>query len=300
VNFFDSGEIIENDTNFVFFGIPWDDLTSIERTFSSKSPQKIRKISENLALTTEMGFEIPKLMFVDAGDVLIDPNNIERNILEIDDFVKSLFDKKKDIIPVMVGGDHFCTYSVIKAIGDSIRNPKKLGVLILDAHLDLYETYQENVYSHATVSHLIHSLEFISNKNLLIIGTRDIDIPELKFAKTNEIEYFNSYLLHDIGINSFTEKIIQFFEKSDIKDLYISIDIDVLDPSIAPGTGYAIPGGFTYREVWKILREVSKNVNIIGFDIVEISPSLDLPNNITLNVAAKIIIELMYFILSSK
>jgi len=300
VNFFDSGEIIENDTNFVFFGIPWDDLTSIERTFSSKSPQKIRKISENLALTTEMGFEIPKLMFVDAGDVLIDPNNIERNILEIDDFVKSLFDKKKDIIPVMVGGDHFCTYSVIKAIGDSIRNPKKLGVLILDAHLDLYETYQENVYSHATVSHLIHSLEFISNKNLLIIGTRDIDIPELKFAKTNEIEYFNSYLLHDIGINSFTEKIIQFFEKSDIKDLYISIDIDVLDPSIAPGTGYAIPGGFTYREVWKILREVSKNVNIIGFDIVEISPSLDLPNNITLNVAAKIIIELMYFILSNK
>ena len=300
MNFFDSGEIIENDTNFVFFGIPWDDLTSIERTFSSKSPQKIRKISENLALTTEMGFEIPKLMFVDAGDVLIDPNNIERNILEIDDFVKSLFDKKKDIIPVMVGGDHFCTYSVIKAIGDSIRNPKKLGVLILDAHLDLYETYQESVYSHATVSHLIHSLEFISSKSLLIIGTRDIDIPELKIAKTSEITYFNSYVLHDIGVKSFTEKIIQFFEKSDIKDLYISIDIDVLDPSIAPGTGYAIPGGFTYREVWKILREVSKNVNIIGFDIVEISPSLDLPNNITLNVAAKIIIELMYFILSNK
>ena len=247
-----------------------------------------------------MGFEIPKLMFVDAGDVLIDPNNIERNILEIDDFVKSLFDKKKDIIPVMVGGDHFCTYSVIKAIGDSIRNPKKLGVLILDAHLDLYETYQENVYSHATVSHLIHSLEFISNKNLLIIGTRDIDVPELKVAKTNDITHFNAYMLHDIGVNSFTEKIIEFFEKSDIKDLYISIDIDVLDPSIAPGTGYAIPGGFTYREVWKILREVTKNVNIIGFDIVEVSPSLDLPNNITLNVAAKIIIELMYFILSNK
>jgi len=300
VNFFDSGEIIENDTNFVFFGIPWDDLTSIENSNSSKSPQKIRKITKNLALTTEMGFEIPKLKFIDAGDVLIDKNNIEGNILEIDDFVKSLYDQKMDIIPVMVGGDHFCTYPVIKAIGDSIRKPKKLGVLILDAHLDLYKTYQESVYSHATVSHLIHSLEFVSNKNFLIIGTRDIDIPELKFAKTNEIAYFNSYLLHDIGVNSFTEKIIQFFEKSDIKDLYISIDIDVLDPSIAPGTGYAIPGGFTYREVWKILREVTKNINIIGFDIVEVSPSLDLPNNITLNVAAKIIIELMYFILSSK
>ena len=300
MNFFDSGEIIENDTNFAFFGIPWDDLTSIERINSSKSPQKIREITENLALTTEMGFKIPKLKFIDAGNVLIDPNNTEKNILEIDNFVKLLYDQKKDIIPVMIGGDHFCTYPVMKAIGDSIRNPKKLGILILDAHLDLYETYQENIYSHATVSHLIHNLEFISNKNLLIIGTRDIDIPELKIAKANNITYFNSYVLHDIGVNSFTEKIIQFFEKSDINDLYISIDIDVLDPSIAPGTGYAIPGGFTYREVWKILREVTKNVNIIGFDIVEVSPSLDLPNNITLNVAAKIIIELMYFIFSNK
>ena len=300
MNFFDSGEIIENDTNFAFFGIPWDDLTSIEKTTSSKSPQKIRKITENLALTTEMGFEIPKLKFVDAGNVLIDPNDTEGNIQEIYDFVRSLFEQKKDIIPVMVGGDHFCSYPVIKAIGDSIKNPMNLGVLILDAHLDLYEKYQEKVYSHATVSHLIHSLEFISNKNLLIIGTRDIDIPELKIAKTNDITYFNSYKLHDIGVNSFTKNIIEFFEKSDIKDIYISIDIDALDPSIAPGTGYAIPGGFTYREVWKILREVTKNVNIIGFDIVEVSPSLDLPNNITLNVAAKIIIELMYFILSSK
>ncbi len=300
MNFFDSGEIIENDTNFVFFGIPWDELTSIERIKSSESPQKIRKITENLALTTEMGFEIPKLKFVDAGNVMIDPNNTEDNILEIGDFVKSFFDQKKDIIPVMVGGDHFCTYPVIKAIGDSIRKPKKFGVLILDAHLDLYEKYQENVYSHATVSHLLHSLEFISNKNLLIIGTRDIDIPELKIAKANNIMYFNSYVLHDIGVNSFTEKIIEFFNKSDITDIYISIDIDALDPSIAPGTGYAIPGGFTYREVWKILREVTKKVNIIGFDIVEVSPSLDLPNNITLNVVAKIIIELMYFIISNK
>ena len=300
MNFFDSGEIIENDTNFAFFGIPWDDLTSIEKTTSSKSPQKIRKITENLALTTEMGFEIPKLKFVDVGNVLIDPNDTEGNIQEIYDFVRSVFEQKKDIIPVMVGGDHFCSYPVIKAIGDSIKNPMNLGVLILDAHLDLYEKYQEKVYSHATVSHLIHSLEFISNKNLLIIGTRDIDIPELKIAKTNDITYFNSYKLHDIGVNSFTKNIIEFFEKSDIKDIYISIDIDVLDPSIAPGTGYAIPGGFAYREVWKILREVTKNVNIIGFDIVEVSPSLDLPNNITLNVAAKIIIELMYFILSSK
>ncbi len=300
MTFFDFGDTIDNNTEFVFFGIPWNTLSSLDIGDSANAPQKIRDVSENLALTTEMGFEIPKLKLVDVGDVVIDSNSVEANILEAEDFVRSLFEAKKDIIPVMVGGDHFCTYPVIKAIGDCITKPRKLGVLILDAHLDLYEKYQESVYSHATVSHLIHSLEFISRKNLLIIGTRDIDIPELKIAKTNDITYINSYILHDIGVNLFTDKIIEFFEKSDITDIYISIDIDALDPSIAPGTGYAIPGGFTYREVWKILREVSKNVNIIGFDIVEISPSLDLPNNITLNVAAKIIIELMYFIVSNK
>ena len=103
MHFFDSGEIIENDTNFVFFGIPWDDLSSIKCTKSSNTPKKIRKITEDLALTTEMGFEIPKLKIIDAGNVKIDSNNIKRNILEIEDFVKSLFDNKKDIIPVMVG-----------------------------------------------------------------------------------------------------------------------------------------------------------------------------------------------------
>ncbi len=212
MNFFDSGEIIENDTDFVFFGIPWDDLTSIVITKSSESPQKIRKITENMALTTEMGFEVPKLKIVDVGNVLVDLNSTERNIQEIYDFVSSLFEQKKDIIPVMVGGDHFCSYPVIKAIGDSIRNPKNLGVLILDAHLDLYEKYQEKIYSHATVSHLIHNLEFISNKNLLIIGTRDIDVPELKNAEIKGLTYFNAYKLHDIGVISFTENIIEFLK----------------------------------------------------------------------------------------
>ncbi|NVM19538.1 MAG: agmatinase [Candidatus Lokiarchaeota archaeon] len=299
MTFFDFGETIENDTKFVFFGIPWDYLSSLEVVDSARAPQKIREISKNLGLTTEMGVEIPKLKLVDVGNVSIEPANIEKNLIEIVNFMNSIYNQKKEVIPIMVGGDHFCTYPVIKAIGDSFDEKSEFGVLNFDAHLDLYEKYDKGIHSHATVSHRIYELDYISNNNLLIVGTRDIDVPELDIAKNEQITHLNAYLLNDIGIDSFSDKIIDFFKKSNIKNIYVSIDIDVLDPSIAPGTGYAIPGGFSYRELWKIFRKLVKNINIIGFDIVEFSPGLDLPNNMTSNLAAKLIIELISFISNS-
>ena len=297
--FYDFGETIDDNTKFVFFGIPWDHLSSLKTVNSSLAPQKIREISENLALTTELGNKIPKLRIVDVGDVSIEPTNTENNIIEITNFMQSIYNQKKDIIPVMIGGDHFCSYPVIKAVGDSFVNKNEFGVLIFDSHLDLYEKYSKNIYSHATVSHHILDLDYISKDNILIVGTRDIDIPELEIANNEEITYLNAYELYDIGVDLYIEKIINFFEKSNAKNLYISIDIDVLDPSIAPGTGYAIPGGFSYRELWKIFRKLTKNINIIGFDLVEISPNLDLPNNMTSNLTAKLIIELISFISNS-
>jgi len=99
---------------------------------------------------------------------------------------------------------------------------------------------------------------------------------------------------------NYTQKIINFLKQSNINDIYISIDIDALDPSIAPGTGFAIPGGLTYRELWLILRQIAEEFNIIAFDIVEVAPNLDLPNNITSNLATKIIMELMSFISTKK
>ena len=296
MTFFDFGETIDHNTEFVFFGIPWDYLSSLEFVNSAMSPQKIREISENLALTTEMGIEIPKLKVVDVGNISIEPVNTEINIIGIVNFIKSIYSQKKDVIPIMVGGDHFCSYPVIKAIGDSLEKTNEFGVLILDAHLDLYESYDKGRYSHATVSHRILDLDYISKNNLLIVGTRDIDVPELDIAKNKQIAYLNAYLLHDIGIDAFVDKIIDFFKKSSTKNIYISIDIDVLDPSIAPGTGYVIPGGFSYRELWKIFRKLTKNIKVIGFDLVEVSPNLDLPNNITSKLAAKLIIELISFI----
>lgn len=300
MNYFDFGEKINKDTEFVIFGIPWDYLTSIEAPNSAIAPQKIREVSDNLALTSEMGFKIPKIKVVDIGDVYIEPKNVEKNLKEIENYVKSIYDEKKDIVSVMIGGDHFCTYPVVKVIGNNLKKKNNFGVLIFDSHLDLYEEWDKGVYSHATVSHRIYDIDFINNRNLLIVGTRDIDIPELDIANKEKITYLNAYKLTEVGLSEYIKIIIKFFKDSDINNLYVSIDIDALDPSIAPGTGFAIPGGFSYRELWNILRELTKNFNIRAFDVVEVAPNLDNANNMTCNLAAKLIIEFISFIAEKK
>ncbi|MFX1402163.1 MAG: agmatinase [Promethearchaeota archaeon] len=296
MTFFDFGEVIDSKSKFVIFGIPWDYLTSIKAPNSAIAPQKIREVTNDLALTTEMGSEIPKLDVVDIGDVKIETSNVEKNLGEIQNFIRKIYDQKRKIIPVMIGGDHFCSYPVIKAVGESFKDRHELGVLIFDAHLDLYEQWDKGVYSHATISHRVYDLDYINHDNILIVGTRDIDIPELKIANKEKITYLDAYQLQDHGLDKYTEEIINFFKNTSIKYLYISIDIDVLDPSIAPATGFAIPGGLSYRELWKILREITKEFKVIGFDVVEVAPNLDLPNNLTSNLAAKLIIELISFI----
>lgn len=296
MTFFDFGEGIDNDTKFAIYGIPWDYLTSIKLPNSAIAPEEIRKATSNIALTTELGDLVLDLKAVDLGDVKIKETDVEFNLRVIKEFIRDIYRTKKDIIPVMIGGDHFCSFPAIKAVEEHFEKKSELGIVIFDSHLDFYEEWDNNVYSHATVSHRVYDLENVNNNNLLIVGTRDIDIPELENAKNEGLTHLNAYLLGELGLEKYIENIINFFQDSNITHLYISIDIDALDPSIAPATGYAIPGGFSYREMWKILRELAKKFHVIGFDLVEVAPNLDLQNKVTRNVAAKLIVELMSFI----
>ncbi len=299
MRFFNFKEEINDDTHFVIFGIPWDYLTSTDLPNSSITPDSIRNITDDIGFTTELGFHITNFQAADIGNVEIIPTSVELNIRKIDTFLKEIYTGNEDIIPIMIGGDHFCTYPVVKAVGDQIEKKEEFGVLIFDAHLDFYQEWDKGVYSHATLSHRIFDLEYINNKNLIIVGARDIDIEELNLANSENLKFLNAYHIID-GIDYYIDKIKEFYHKSNIKKLYVSIDIDALNPSIAPGTGYAIPGGFSYREMWKILKEIALSFNVVGFDLVEVAPNLDLENRMTLILAVKLIIEFMDFIRRSK
>jgi len=298
MRFFDFKEDLNKDTRFVIFGIPWDYLTSTDLPNSSIAPENIRNITNDIGYTTELGFQIPNFQAVDVGDVKIEPTDVELNLITIYNFLKKLYNQNEEIIPVMIGGDHFCTYPVVKAVGDQLEKKEEFGVLIFDSHLDFYQEWDKGVFSHATISHRIYDLEYVNNKNLLIVGTRDIDIEEFNLASSENIKYLNAYHIID-GLDYYIDSIKEFFKKSNIKSLYVSIDIDAIDPSIAPGTGYAIPGGFSYRDIWKILKEITEVFNIVGFDLVEVAPNLDLENKMTCILAAKLIVEVMDFIRSN-
>lgn len=295
MRFFEFSDEINEDTRFVIFGIPWDYLTSIDLPNSSIAPERIRNVTNDIGWTTELGDSINKFKVADVGDVPIEKYNVEQNLKVIKNYINDLYTKNGKIIPIMIGGDHFCSFPVIKTVGGIFEKKNEFGVLIFDAHLDFYQEWDKGVYSHATLTHRLYDLDYINNKNLFIVGVRDIDIPELDIVKQEELEYLSAYKLLE-GLNNYIERIINFFKKSGIKYLYISIDIDALDPSIAPGTGFAIPGGFSYRELWSILKIVTKNFEVIGVDLVEVAPNLDLKNKMTCNLAAKLIIELISFI----
>ena len=298
MDFFNFEEEINKETRFAIFGVPWDYLTSTDLPNSSSAPEMIRNLTEDIGYTTELGFNIPDIHAVDIGDVEIKPTEVELNLKNIENFLKDIYNQNENIIQVMIGGDHFCTYPVVKAVGDQLETKEEFGVLVFDSHLDFYQEWDKGVYSHATISHRIFDLDYVKNQNLLIVGTRDIDIEERELAGAERLEYIDAYHLID-GVDYVIDRIKTFFEISNIKKLYVSIDIDALDPSIAPGTGYAIPGGFSYREMWKILKEIAVKFNIIGFDLVEVAPNLDLKNNMTCILAAKLIVEFISFINSN-
>jgi agmatinase len=302
MTFFDFGEVIKKDTEYVLFGIPWDYLTSIELPNSAIAPEKIREVTHNLALTTELGFRIPEFKVVDLGDVKIEAQGqyVKQIIKNIEDFIHKIYKEKQDTIPIMIGGDHFCSYPVIKTVGENLTKKEDFGVLIFDAHLDFYQHWDKGVFSHATITHRVFDLDFINKSNLLIAGVRDVDIPELKIAEEEGITHLDAHLLSELSLSEYIEKIIEFFKTSNITNLYISIDVDALDPSIAPATGFAIPGGFSYRKMWKILQEIAKNFNVIGFDVVEVAPNLDNQNSVTSILAAKLITEMISFIEKTK
>jgi agmatinase len=295
MRFFNYSNEINDDTQFVIFGIPWDYLTSIDLPNSSIAPEKIRDVTNDIGWTTEQGQPITDFKIADIGNIPIIKDEIEKNLTIIKEFIKKIYQEKENVIPVMIGGDHFCSYPVIKVVGDIFDKKDEFGVLLFDAHLDFYQEWDKGVYSHATISHRIYDLDYINKNNLLIVGARDIDIPELEIAQSEDLKYLKALELID-GLDIYIERIINYFKKSSIKSLYVSIDIDSIEPSLAPGTGFAMPGGFTYREMWQILREIAKNFEIVGFDLVEVAPNLDLKNKMTCNLAAKIIIEFISFI----
>ena len=202
----------------------------------------------------------------------------------IEETNSAIYSKAKKVEKVIfLGGDHSITYPLVKAFSEKFSN---CGIVIFDAHPDA-----ENDFMPPSQEDLLPAMvnqNLIKKENIILVGTRNWDKNEIEFLKENGIRYFNMKKISN-GFKEVAEELVELSKK--IENLYISIDIDVLDPAFAPGTGYCEPGGLTTRQLLYLLGKLKEVGNIRAVDIMEINPKKDV-NDMTSKIGAKLLVEL--------
>lgn len=245
--------------DFVLLGVPFD-ATSTYRPGSRFGPLAIRKASENLevySFRTGLDLEEEVRLF-DMGDLNV-LASVEGTLDRLETVVREVLDAGK--FPVILGGEHTITYGAVKALGDGV------AVLSFDAHMDLRDEYLGSRLSHATFMRRL--AELIGPEKVMEVGVRAVSREELGFAEDSGLQYISE---REIVSGEGIVDVIDAF-LSDQKRVYLTIDMDVIDPSYAPAVGNPFPGGMSPTALLDILQSVWPNV--VGFDLVEVSPLYD-------------------------
>ncbi len=249
----------------VFLGVPFDG-TSTGRVGSREAPNRIRSMTYMLETSSsESGGDLSKLKMLDYGNLIVSPGDTDETLRRLEATVKEL----KGKFPVVVGGEHIITLGVVKAL---LREHPKLTVIQFDAHMDLKDECIGNKLSHVTVMRRVS--EIMKNGELIQVGTRSFSSEEKDYARKNTV------------IKT-PENLLSYNIKGPV---YVSIDMDVFDPSHAPGVSTPAPGGMDPQEFFEIIRKLSEKADVVGFDVVECCPPHD-SSDVTSLLAAKVIKE---------
>ncbi len=235
--------------------VPYEASTSyIQGT--KNGPGAIIEASQNVELyDEETGREVYK-----EGIITAKPVNFEGDVESDFDKITQQFSGflKEGKFLVGVGGEHSVSFPAYRAFHQHFDN---ISILQLDAHSDLRESYDGSIYSHASVMKRIYGL----NKNIVQVGIRSQCEEEARFIKENSI---NTFYAHDLKKKDLSDSILDVLNKN----VFITIDVDYFDPSVIPATGTPEPGGFYWDETLQFLKKVFLNKNVVGFDVVELSP----------------------------
>ena len=268
----DFGGAIKDSRSYrlAILGVPFDEKSCFLRG-AAAGPAAIRAASTGKALNpyTELGFNLEEdTVMVDLGDVDTS-GDVDKTFSRIEAAVLGIVKKKAR--PIVLGGDHSITYPVVKALA---RTLKSLAILHFDAHPDLYEDLYGDRYSHACPFARI--MEDGLAQELVQVGVRAATSDQRKQARRYDVRM--------VEMKDFREGLSLSFRRP----LYISFDLDALDPAFAPGVSHHEPGGLSTRQALDLLH--SLKAEIIGLDVVELNPTRD-PSRITAAAAVKIIKE---------
>jgi arginase len=268
------GALVKADTyDFAVLGIPFDQKSSYLQG-AAEGPDALRKASTGDAINsfTETGWDLREdALLVDKGNLFLEGLDPHAVFIKIEQAVDQILAEKG--FPVIMGGDHSITYPVIKSVK---KHYAPLDILHFDAHPDLYESFEGDRYSHACPFARI--LEDGGIHELIQVGLRAETREQRERAKKYRVKMFPMRELGEIPRLEFT------------RPLYISFDMDALDPAYAPGVSHHEPGGLSTRQVLHFLHNLK--AEIIGMDCVELNPSRDLAG-ITAAAGVKIMMEVM-------
>jgi agmatinase len=265
---------------YVILGVPFD-VTSTYRTGAKFAPLAIRDASQNVeCYSFRTGVDVEDLKTHDLGDLHV-TGDVELTLGRLALVAQDLFDDGK--VPVFIGGEHTITLGVAQSLS------KNIAIVSFDAHLDLRDDYLGLTVSHTTFMRRIN--EDVKPAKILEVGTRAVCTEELNYAKEAGIDYIPAHQIRKDGAKETAETIkgaLEGYEK-----IYVTIDMDVLDPSFVPAVPNPEPEGLNTATLLDLLEFVCDR-RMVGFDVVEVAPQYD--QGVTAIQATKVLFEVLGFL----
>lgn len=258
-----------NEVDFGLVGVPWDAGTT-NRPGPRHGPRQMRDLSTMIramnGATRIKPFELAN--FADLGDAPVNPADIQDCMKRITEFYEKV--KSNGIIPMTVGGDHLTSLPVLRALASSA----PVGMIHFDAHTDLFESYFNGYkYTHGTPFRRAIEEGLLDPKRVIQIGIRGsmYDGADIEWGRHQGVTIIQIEELFERGIKDVMQQARDIVGNN---ETYCSYDIDFIDPTFAPGTGTPEVGGPNSFQALQVVRELS-GVNLIGMDLVEVSPPFD-------------------------
>lgn len=261
----------------VLYGMPMDWTVSY-RPGSRFGPGRIREVSIGLEeYSPYLDRELEEISYFDAGDIPLPFGNAAKSLELIENYIDGLLADGK--FPLGMGGEHLVSWPVMKAVAKKYPG---LAIIHMDAHTDLRTEYEGEPLSHSTPIRKI--AELIGPENVYSFGIRSGMKEEFQWAKEKGMHISKFEVL---------EPLKEILPQLAGRPVYVTIDIDVLDPAHAPGTGTVDAGGITSKELLAAIHAIAHSeVNVVGGDLVEVAPIYDSSEQ-TANTASKLIREML-------
>jgi len=268
------------EADYIIFGVPFD-VTSTYRSGARFGPNAIRQASLNIeTYSFRTGLDVEDLKLHDLGDLHISTDT-EKTLERIALVIKDLLGAGKT--PITIGGEHTITLGVMKGLGDKA---SKTALVSFDAHLDLRDEFMGLKLSHTTFMRRID--EEVKPAKIIEIGTRAVCKEELAYAKKAGIEFFTAHQIKKEGSERVAKQLRE--KLGNYKSIYLSVDMDVLDPAHAPAVQNPEPEGLETDVLLDILSTICDK-RVVGLDVVEVAPNYDL--GISAVQAARVIFEVL-------